>query len=178
MSSSGVEIERKWFVEGWPGMELPLLYEQSMEQGYISVRPTVRIRREEKTGEEPLYILCFKSAGGLVRKEIEFPVEKEIYDGLKDLMGYEPVEKVRRSYEIPGGLILEVNHVDEGRDTEFWYAEIEFESEEKALAFLPEAEGLSGYLEEEVTGDPGKTMGAYWNATRIMNGTWQWRNGE
>ena len=112
MSSSGVEIERKWLVGGWPAKELPLLYEQSMEQAYISVRPTVRIRREEKTGEDPEYILCFKSSGGLARKEIEFPVEKKIYDDLKDLCGYEPVEKARRTYEIPGGLMLEVNHVD------------------------------------------------------------------
>ena len=172
MSSSGIEIERKWFVEGWPEAELPLLYEQSMEQGYISVRPTVRIRREEKKGETPEFILCFKSTGGLSRREIEFPIEEKYYDALKDLTGYEPVAKLRRTYELPGGLRLEVNHVDEGRKTEFWYAEIEFGSEEEALAFRPGEAGLGGYLMEEVTGDPGKTMGAYWNATRLLTGIW------
>ena len=173
MSSSGVEIERKWLVGGWPSKELPLLYEQSMEQGYISVRPTVRFRSEKKAGEEPEYILCFKSSGGLSRKEIEFPVEKKIYDELKDLCGYEPVEKIRRTYELPGGLLLEVNHVDEGRATAFWYAEIEFGSEEEALAFSPEEAGLDYFLKEEVTSDPGRTMGAYWNATRILHrSTW------
>ena len=47
-----MEIERKWMVKNWPSEEmgLPLLYEQSMRQGYISVRPTVRIREEAMTG--------------------------------------------------------------------------------------------------------------------------------
>ena len=46
-----MEIERKWMLKGWPPEELglPLLYEQSMRQGYISVRPTVRIREEAMT---------------------------------------------------------------------------------------------------------------------------------
>ena len=40
-----MEIERKWMVQGWP-QGLPLLETYRMDQGYISVRPTVRIRRE------------------------------------------------------------------------------------------------------------------------------------
>ena len=40
-----MEIERKWMVVGWPeGLEQTEVYK--MDQGYISVRPTVRIRRE------------------------------------------------------------------------------------------------------------------------------------
>ena len=39
-----MEIERKWMVQGWP-QGLPLLETYRMDQGYISVRPTVRIRR-------------------------------------------------------------------------------------------------------------------------------------
>lgn len=166
MSSKGVEIERKWLVEGWPDPAPPLLFEQEMEQSYISVRPTVRIRREKQEAKEAEYILCFKSSGGLTRKEIEFPVEEKIYEQLRDLTGAPPVLKVRRTYELPGGLCLEVNHVDKGQPTAFWYAEIEFESEEAALAWTPEDESLAGYLHCEVTGDPGQTMGAYWIRTR------------
>ena len=40
-----MEIERKWMVDRWPE-GLPLYREQMMRQGYISVRPTVRIREE------------------------------------------------------------------------------------------------------------------------------------
>ena len=40
-----MEIERKWMVKGWPleSAALPMVREQTMRQGYISVRPTVRI---------------------------------------------------------------------------------------------------------------------------------------
>ena len=40
-----MEIERKWMVTGWPE-GLPMEEEFAMRQGYISVRPTVRIREE------------------------------------------------------------------------------------------------------------------------------------
>ena len=55
-----MEIERKWMVKGWPE-GLSLREEFAMRQGYISVRPTVRIRKEALTGGETKYILCFKS---------------------------------------------------------------------------------------------------------------------
>ena len=41
----GMEIERKWMVQGWPE-GYPLRKEEEMRQGYVSVRPTVRIREE------------------------------------------------------------------------------------------------------------------------------------
>ena len=44
-----MEIERKWMVNGWPE-GLALKEEFAMRQGYISVRPTVRIREEALTG--------------------------------------------------------------------------------------------------------------------------------
>ena len=65
-----MEIERKWMVTGWPE-GLPLEEELTMRQGYISVQPTVRIREEALTGGSTDYILCFKSAGGLAREEID-----------------------------------------------------------------------------------------------------------
>ena len=70
-----MEIERKWMVKGWPleSAALPMVREQTMRQGYISVRPTVRIREEAETGGSTEYILCFKSVpapDGLAREEI------------------------------------------------------------------------------------------------------------
>ena len=119
-----MEIERKWMLKGWPPEELslPLLYEQSMRQGYISVRPTVRIREEAMTGGSTEYVLCIKSGAGLVRKEIEMDITKDKFAELEDLIGLPLIPKVRRTYGLPDGLKLEVNHVDEGLPTEFWYA--------------------------------------------------------
>ena len=56
-----MEIERKWMVQGWP-QGLPLLETYRMDQGYISVRPTVRIRREALQGGRTALVLCFKGA--------------------------------------------------------------------------------------------------------------------
>ena len=162
-----MEIERKWMVEGWPEKALPLIEQHEMRQGYISVFPTVRIREEKRNDEEPVYVLCFKSAGGLVRKEIEMDIPKEKFMELEDLIGLPLVPKLRKTYLLPGNLHLEVNQVDQDADTAFWYAEVEFESTSQALLWTPAEAGLESYLTEEVTGKPGKSMGAYWKETRL-----------
>ena len=167
-----MEIERKWMVNGWPEGDgfpiLPLKEEFAMRQGYISVHPTVRIREEALKGGKTDYILCFKSGGGLAREEIERSIDKELFDELEQkIIGKPLIEKVRRSYLLPDGLVLEVNHVDEGQPTEFWYAEVEYRSVEQARAWDPSSCGLAEYLNDDVTDQPGQSMGEYWNQTRM-----------
>ena len=159
-----LEIERKWLVAGWPA-GLAETARFTMRQGYITVRPTVRIRSEQPAGREPAYVLCFKSAGGLARQEIETGVGEETFRQLEAFIGKPLIEKEQRRYALPGGLTLEVNRVDAGQPGEFWYAEVEFATEAQALAWQPPRE-LAAYLENEVTGQPGQSMGAYWEATR------------
>ena len=77
-----MEIERKWMVTGWPE-GLPMEEEFAMRQGYISVRPTVRIREEALAGGRTDYVLCFKSEGGLAREEIERSIDKELFEELE-----------------------------------------------------------------------------------------------
>ena len=161
-----MEIERKWMVTGWPE-GLPLAEEFTMRQGYISVRPTVRIREEAKTGGPTAWILCFKSAGGLAREEIERPIDRALFEELEQKIICRPlIEKVRRTYRLPDGCMLEVNHVDAGQPGAFWYAEIEYPTIPAANQWDPAAAGLADYLSEEVTGQPGQSMGAYWERTR------------
>lgn len=168
-----MEIERKWMVKDWPqeSASLPLVGEQLMRQGYITVCPTVRIREEAEKGGKTEYILCFKSAasaGGLSRKEIEFPISPDQFAQLEDLIGFPLIPKLRRCYRLTDGLILEVNLVDQGMKTEFMYAEIEYTSEEQARSWDPADFGLAQYLCDDVTDQPGRTMGAYWQATRLQ----------
>ena len=167
-----MEIERKWMVNGWPEGDgfppLPLKEEFAMRQGYISVRPTVRIREEARKGGDTAYILCFKSGGGLAREEIERPIDRELFGELEQKIIAKPlIGKIRRSYLLPDGLVLEVNHVDEGQPTAFWYAEVEYPTVEAARSWKPEAVGLGAYLSEDVTDQPGQSMGAYWEQTRL-----------
>ena len=155
-----IEIERKWMVKGWPN-NLELLYTEKMRQGYISTSPTVRIRDEDSK-----YILCFKSKGKLSRKEIEMEIPKDKFDELEDLIGLPLIDKVRKTYLLSDGHHLEVNLVDKGTSTEFYYAEVEFSNEEEALAFNPNDVGLADYLDDEVTYQKGQSMAADWIETR------------
>ena len=166
-----MEIERKWIVSGWPAAELPLLAEQEMEQGYLTVAPAVRVRREQITGGKAEYVLCLKSGQGIARNEIEMKIEKEKFDAICDMIGQPLIHKLRRTYLLPDGHHLEVNHVDEGRETEFWYAEIEYESVGEAAAWRAEAAFPNGYLAEDVTEKPDRSMAAYWTMTRLAGGT-------
>ena len=165
-----MEIERKWMVAGWPASDektLPLLCTEYQEQGYLHTQaPIVRVRLQQR-GSDIKYVLCFKSEGLLVRKEIEIEVSKEDFTRLSDLIGQPLIRKERRIYELPEGLELEVNLVDEGLPTEFMYAEVEFNSEEQALSWNPASCGLGEYLSDDVTGQPGQSMSAFWAKTRL-----------
>lgn len=170
---SHMEIERKWMVSGWPEQDFPLIKEEEQNQGYVTTEPTVRIREENVTvsnsPEIPVrdaFILCFKSSGRLARKEIEFEIEREHFDRIRDLIGLPLIEKIRRTYLLPDGHRLEVNLVDPGMKTEFMYAEVEFESVEEAENWEPESVGLGTYLSDDVTKKPGQSMGEYWVQTR------------
>ena len=160
-----MEIERKWLVSGWPeGLapeQLSLESELHMDQGYVCTSPTVRYRRE---GED--CVLCLKTAGTLSREELELPLTGEEFQKIEAFVGLPTVPKTHRRYALPGGLTLEVNRVDQGAPTEFWYAEIEFETEEQARAFSPAACGLGEYLQNDVTEDRSYSMAAYWRRTR------------
>lgn len=160
-----MEIERKWLTDGWPqGLE-----EQRrilMRQGYITTRPTVRIR-SEASGDVTEYVLCFKGTAGpdgLAREEIETNIDPELFAKLEAFVGRPLIEKEQRRYALPGGLTLEVNQVDRGQPGEFFYAEVEFPTKEAALAWQPGE--LGEYLSDEVTGKPGQSMAAYWTETR------------
>ena len=160
-----MEIARKWLTDGWPqGLE-----EQRrilMRQGYITTRPTVRIR-SEASGDVTEYVLCFKGAAGpdgLAREEIETNIAPELFAKLEAFVGRPLIEKEQRRYALPGGLTLEVNQVDRGQPGEFFYAEVEFPTKEAALAWQPGE--LGEYLSDEVTGKPGQSMAAYWTETR------------
>lgn len=163
-----MEIERKWMVLDWPRGLRPVRT-HIMDQGYLCVRPTVRIRREALEGGPTALVLCFKGAPdptGLSRPEVETEIGPELFAQLEALIGKPLIRKERRSYLLPEGLVLEVNEVDPGQPGGFFYAEVEFPTEQAARAWDPASCGLGRYLSLEVTGQPGASMGEYWEKTR------------
>lgn len=161
-----MEIERKWMTQGWPQWVQPQRI-LSMDQGYIALRPTVRIRREAE-GDQIHHILCFKGradAQGLAREEIETEIAPDLFARLEELIGQPLIRKEQRRYSLEDGLVLEVNQVDAGRPEAFFYAEVEFPTREAALTWQPTGRWAQ-YLSQEVTRQPGQSMADYWQATR------------
>ena len=102
-----MEIERKWMVTNWPDEKsFPLTETYQMDQGYISVRPTVRIRREALQGGRTALVLCFKGAGTLSREEIETEIDADLFARLEHLIGKPLIKKERRSYRLPDGVLV------------------------------------------------------------------------
>lgn len=149
------EIERKFLIDGFPE-HLPLLETATVWQGYISSDPVVRIRKKE-TANGVGYRLCFKSKGTLVRTEVELDLTAEKFDALTALLAVPLIRKDFRVYRLDDGRRLECSLVDDGAPTAFYYAEVEFSSEQEARAFVPPL-----FLGEEKTEDPAFTMSRYW----------------
>ncbi|MDD6174708.1 MAG: aminoglycoside 6-adenylyltransferase [Firmicutes bacterium] len=148
-----LEVERKFALSGFP--DLPERSRSRLRQGYLSTSPVVRIRSRETPGGAVSCRICVKGRGGLVRTEVEQEISLEKFQALCTLLPAEPVEKEQRTYTLPDGHVLECNCVEQGK---YWYAEVEFASEQEAAEFVPPA-----FLGEELTGRPGFSMSEYWN---------------
>lgn len=163
-----MEIERKWEIGGFPD-GLPQTDAAEMRQGYLVTDPVVRIRAEQRAGGGS-YILCIKGRGTLAREEIETPISEAVFERVAALIGAPLVRKRYRAYRLPDGHTLEVSLVDEGEETAFYYAEVEFATLEEARAFVPPA-----FLGRELTEAPGASMSAYW---RKRAAAWQKKHPE
>lgn len=150
-----MEIERKFLIDSFPD-GLPLLEEATVFQGYLAVDPVVRIR-SKKTAKGESFILCFKGEGTIARQETEIKITEKTYSELKALLKHPLIRKDYKVYALPGGYRLECSLVDQRTPTEFYYAEVEFETLEQAKAFVPPA-----FLKKDVTEERSYTMGNYW----------------
>ncbi len=129
-----MEIERKFFVETAPeGYESYPFH--MIEQAYLCTEPVVRIRRQDSE-----YYLTYKSKGILSREEYNLPLTEESYAHLRTKVDGNILTKKR--YLIPvenrPDLTIEFD-VFEGKFAGLMLAEVEFASEEDAMAFTPPA---------------------------------------
>lgn len=156
-----MEIERKWIINGFP-TDLKEINNSQIEQGYLSINPEVRIRSNTyKNIDHADYKLCIKGNGNISRQEIQTYISKEQYEDIKVLINKPMITKEYRQYELEDHLILECSLVDNGTNNSFYYAEVEFESEEQAKNFtLP-------FYAKEVTYDNKYKMKNYWKRTRL-----------
>lgn len=137
-----MEIERKFLIDRLPdGLEKYDFH--IIEQGYLNTDPVVRVRRSDDE-----YYLTYKGRGLMVREEYNLPLNADAYAHLIDKADGNVIRKKR--YLIPieeTSLTIELDVFDEPF-APLVLAEVEFENEEDALAFVPPA-----WFGEDVTND-------------------------
>jgi CYTH domain-containing protein len=168
-----MEVERKFLLKALPA-SLELYNKEEIEQGYLSVNPVVRVRRQGDA-----YYLTYKGGGMLAHEEYNLPLTKESYAHLLQKSDGYVITKTRYLIDVEELALWETHHqprrrihedVGNGRVIELdvfhgdmeglVLAEIEFASEEQANAFeMPEC-----FL-EDVTYD-----GRYHNSYMSRNG--------
>ncbi len=134
-----MEIERKFKVSSLPTLTgYPRLF---LEQGYLSVDPVVRVRRENDA-----YYLTYKGKGLLVREEYNLPLTQQSYEHLLSKADGIVIRKQR--FRIPWQTYTIELDVFEAPYQGLIIAEVEFESTEDAASFTP-----PHWFDEEVTYD-------------------------
>lgn len=127
------EIERKWIVDlNLLDFDLNTLPYIDMSQGYISKKPTIRIRSENNQR----FILCVKTKpqkDALLTNEYEAEIKKEEYENLLKKVEGNIITKRRYIYNIDG-YKMEID-VFGSYLSPLCLAEIEFESEDEALKY-------------------------------------------
>ena len=134
-----MEIERKFLIS-----ELPENLEQYpcrlIEQGYLNTDPVVRVRRDDSA-----CYLTYKGKGLLAREEYNLPLTEEAYRHLIRKADGRIITK--RRYMLPcGPYTIELDLFSSPE--KLILAEVEFPTEEAALAFTPPS-----WFGEDVTGD-------------------------
>jgi len=152
-----MEIERKFLIDSFPD-NLICVKTAKVSQGYISINPEIRIRSYEYDNFKE-YVLTIKGDGNLSRDEVEIIITEDKFNSISNMIRKPFIEKIYKQYQLQNGLILECSHVDDGSDSEFMYAEIEFKNEKEAVEFI-----VPDFLGREITEDSEYKMKNYWIA--------------
>lgn len=125
-----LEIERKFLVKKLPA-NLESYPHKEFEQGYLCTGPVVRVRREGDA-----YVLTYKGAGLMMRREENLPLNKNAYEHLIAKVDGVVITKTRYFIPEKDGLTIELD-IFHGIHKGLVLAEVEFPSEEMANAYQP-----------------------------------------
>lgn len=125
-----MEIERKYLVHRLPKhlTDYPC---RTITQGYLNTSPVIRIRRDNDK-----YELTYKSKGLMAREEYNLPLTREAYEHLLTKIDGYMIRKKRYMIPLKCGLTAELD-VFEEQLAPLLLVEVEFQSEEDALSFVP-----------------------------------------
>lgn len=122
-----MEIERKYLVKTLPE-NLDTYPCRQLEQGYLSVAPVVRVRKDNDK-----YELTYKAKGLMVREEYNLPLTKASYEHLKQKADGRIITKKR--YMIPYSSYTIELDIFENDLAPLVLAEVEFATVEEANTF-------------------------------------------
>ena len=142
-----MEIERKYLIHKLPE-DLETYPCRKIQQAYLCTNPVVRIRRQDQD-----YYLTYKGGGLMVREEYNLPLNKDAYQHLLEKADGIVLSKTRYLLPLTDTLTIELDVFDSPYQG-LWLAEVEFPTEQEALAFVPPA-----WFGKDVTMD-----GAYQNS--------------
>ena len=128
-----MEIERKFLISK-ENLHADLNSNQhhTLEQGYLSTAPVVRIRKEDDN-----YYLTYKSKGLMTREEYNLPLTKESYEHMRPKADGILISKTRYLLPLTGtDLTIELDVFDAPYEG-LYLAEVEFPDEASANAFVP-----------------------------------------
>lgn len=169
-----MEIERKWLLNGFP--EIAAYDEYVVTQAYLHVDDELEVRIREAVwvcstsdNGKPIFpmlekfTLSIKGKGDISRIEVEKAITEDEYNALLSMLpdDCKPVIKDYRKYKC-NYRVLEVSLVDDN----FYYGEVEFDSERQAKEFHFPGVVRSKVI-SEVTEDPQYKMKNYWKRTRL-----------
>lgn len=136
-----MEIERKFLIDQLP-TDIDSYAYHIIEQAYLCTDPVIRVRKEDDH-----YYMTYKGKGLMAREEYNLPLNRAAYEQLKPKAEGNLISKKRvlipyQKYTIELDIFSEPF-------APLLLAEVEFESEEDALAFLP-----PDWFGQDVTNDP------------------------
>jgi len=134
-----MEIERKFTIKELP--DLDSYAYKKLTQAYLNTDPVIRIRREDNE-----YVLTYKGKGLLAREEHNLPLNEESFYHLLPKADGLVISKTR--YLIPYESYMIELDIFDGDLAPLIMAEVEFESEEDAHAFIPPT-----WFDQDVTQD-------------------------
>lgn len=125
-----MEIEKKYLVNILPD-NLSSYPHRTIEQGYLSTEPVIRIRKD---GEK--YELTYKSKGLMIREEYNLPLTRSSYEHLKTKIDGYLITKERYNIPYDNHLTIELDCFV-GEFSPLILAEVEFSDEKSANEFVP-----------------------------------------
>ena len=134
-----MEIERKFTIKELP--DLSNYNYKKITQAYLNTDPVIRIRKEDDE-----YVLTYKGKGLLAREEHNLPLNADSFEHLLPKADGLVISKTR--YLIPYEKYMIELDIFEGDLKPLIMAEVEFESEEEAHAFVPPT-----WFDKDVTQD-------------------------